>query len=207
MGRHSEAATENWTGAFILLFAGGVQLFEILQDGFHTPLTEAQISQLFQAGRLNRHTPCKPVKQAAWRTIDELFPLLKYNAPWRLTYRSAEPSSEFRFRRAIVVAASLIVSASAALTLCFYSQGESSGNRRITAIDSISSSTGPSNVRRAPVITTQPIPNTVSVPAEQAQTQAAIRLAEAQRINEQARRDQALAEQQRTLHERMLLEQ
>jgi hypothetical protein len=62
-----------------------VQLFEILQDGFHTPLSATQIADLFHAGRLGRNTPCKALSKKEWRTIDELFPLLKY-----------ETSSQFR---------------------------------------------------------------------------------------------------------------
>src|SRR3954471_9988315 len=67
-----------------------VQLFDILQDGFHTPLTATQVAELFQAGRVSRHTRCKPAKQKEWRTIDELFPLLKYHSPFQFSYQPAE---------------------------------------------------------------------------------------------------------------------
>jgi hypothetical protein len=73
-------------------------------------------------------------------------------------------------------------------------------------------------------LSTQPIQNTISAsttspssdgtagpimiqPVEQAQPQAAIRSAEAHRILEQARRDQAVANQQRAMREQKLLEQ
>ena len=183
-----------------------MQLFDILQDGFHTPLTETQIADLFQAGRLNRHTRCKPAKQEAWRTIDELFPLLKYHAPWQFAYQPAEPNREFRFRRAVMVATSLVLAAGAASVLYLSLPGHSPINREVTAIDPIPSSSVPSAVRANPVLPTQPSQNTVSVPAEQPETQT-IRLAEAQRITEQARRDQALAEQQHAIHEQMLLQE
>jgi hypothetical protein len=66
-----------------------MHLFDILQDGYHTPLTAAQIADLFHAGRLDRHTPCKPVAKKEWRTLDELFPLLKYD---NKSPRFADPS-------------------------------------------------------------------------------------------------------------------
>lgn len=198
-------------------------MFEILQDGFHTPLTEAQIAKLFRAGRLGRRTPCKRCKQSEWRTIDEVFPLLKYHAPWRLGADNAEPSSEFRVRRTIVVATSLVLIFATALATYPYWQGQRTADRRITTIDSAVPPTVRSSVHRAPVNTTSaqttftrsstsrvfttnaaPV-NAVSV--QQGDTQSAIRSAEAQRIAEQARRDQAMAEQQRALHEQMLREQ
>jgi len=199
-----------------------VQLFEILQDGFHTPLTEAQVAELFRAGRLNRHTPCKPANQGQWRTIDELFPLLKYHVAWQ--FASPETSDEFRFRRAIVVGTGLAVAAAATLLVYFYAQSQSSAGRRITAIDSLSTSAAASHVRRAPAFSTQPIQNRIFAtttspssngtadpvviqPVEQAQPQGAIRLAEAQRMLEQARRDRAVVEQQRLGREQELLAQ
>jgi hypothetical protein len=61
-----------------------MNFYEVLADGYHSPLTKTQISELFQAGRLGRHHPCKQVATKEWRTIDELFPLLKYqsSSPW-----------------------------------------------------------------------------------------------------------------------------
>ena len=138
-----------------------MQLFEILQDGFHTPLTEAQISELFQAGRLNRHTRCKPAKQGQWRTIDELFPLLKYHAPWQFASGSPETSNEFRFRRAIVVGVGLATAAAAAVVVYFYLQGQSPSDRRVTAIDYIPSSKSQSPASR-PLLSAQPIQNSIS---------------------------------------------
>jgi hypothetical protein len=56
-----------------------VNFYHVLADGYHTPLTKTQIAELFHAGRLGRNNPCKQVEKKDWRTIDELFPLLKYN--------------------------------------------------------------------------------------------------------------------------------
>jgi hypothetical protein len=201
-----------------------MQLFEILQDGFHTPLTQTQISELFYAGRVSRQTRCKPAKQRDWRTIDELFPLLKYHTPLQFSYQPAESNNEAWHRRSIVVAICLVAAAATTLMVHLLSQSQSSSDRQITAIDSISMPATPSHVRRAPVRSAEPIQNTISAsntsassysnvnpvasrPVEQTQSEAAIRLAEAQRILEQARRDQAVAAQQRAMHEQKRLEQ
>jgi hypothetical protein len=200
-----------------------MQLFEILQDGFHTPLTATQVAELFRAGRLSRHTRCKPAKQRDWRTIDELFPLLKYHAPLNFSYQPPEANSESRFRRSIV-GMCLLGATAATIVIYLFCQNQTSPDRRITAIDSISMPATPSHVRRAPVRSAQAIQNTISAsntsassysnvnpvvsrPVEQTQSEAAIRLAEAQRILEQARRDQAVAAQQRAMHEQKRLEQ
>ncbi len=54
--------------------------YEIHVEGYFTPLTADKISELFAAGRLRRNDPCRKVGQEGWRTIDELFPLLKHEA-------------------------------------------------------------------------------------------------------------------------------
>src|ERR1041384_3062105 len=74
-------------------------LYEVLAPGYHSPLTEDQIAELFQAGRIGRHHRCKQVRHKEWRTVDELFPLLKYesatiscDSSWEL----ADPSGKKR---------------------------------------------------------------------------------------------------------------
>jgi hypothetical protein len=71
-------------------------LYEVLAPGYHSPLTKTQIAELFRAGRVGRNHPCKPISQKEWRTVDELFPLLKYrpatidcDQPWQPIQRSA----------------------------------------------------------------------------------------------------------------------
>ena len=60
-------------------------LYNLDVKGYHTPLTREQIAELFQAGRVDRHHLCKPTAKSEWRTIDELFPLLKYDSESRYT--------------------------------------------------------------------------------------------------------------------------
>jgi hypothetical protein len=67
-------------------------LYEVLAPGYHSPLTKTQIMQLFRAGHLGRNDGCKPVNQKQWRTIDELFPLLKYQPATISCVSSWEPA-------------------------------------------------------------------------------------------------------------------
>ena len=60
--------------------ANRVKSYDLLVDGYHTPLTSAHIAALFRSGRLRKNDPCKEVGKDQWRTLDELFPLLKYDS-------------------------------------------------------------------------------------------------------------------------------
>ena len=55
-----------------------MDLYDVMAPGFHSPLNAKEISQLFRAGHLDWQAPCKRLREGRWRTIDELFPLLKY---------------------------------------------------------------------------------------------------------------------------------
>lgn len=55
-------------------------MYEVLAPGYQSPLTKTQIAELFRAGRLGGDHRCKKLAQKEWRTIDELFPLLKYQS-------------------------------------------------------------------------------------------------------------------------------
>ena len=56
-----------------------MQLYEVSGTVFHTPLSGGEIAKLFRAGQLGREAKCKAVDAQRWRTVDELFPLLKYD--------------------------------------------------------------------------------------------------------------------------------
>ena len=160
--------------------------YEILQDGFHTPLTATQIGELFQAGHVGRHTRCKPAKQSEWLTIDELFPLLKHHTASQLVCQAPEPAASFKLEWSSAVAVSVSGAAAIAAIIYFSFHIWSSQDRRTTAIDSSTDTITPSMV--APVERTNP--------------QAAIRLAEEQRIAQQARHDQAIADRARVVQTR-----
>ncbi len=55
-----------------------MDLYDVMAEGCHTPLSSRQIAELFRAGEFDRHLPCKQLGKTTWRTIDEVFPLLKY---------------------------------------------------------------------------------------------------------------------------------
>lgn len=54
--------------------------YELHVEGYHTALTAEEIAELFQARRLRRTDHCREVGSEHWRTLDELFPLLKYDS-------------------------------------------------------------------------------------------------------------------------------
>jgi hypothetical protein len=57
-----------------------VKLYDLLVEGYHTPLSANEIANLYSAGRLRKNDPCKEAAAKHWRTVDELFPLLKYDS-------------------------------------------------------------------------------------------------------------------------------
>jgi len=108
-----------------------VELYDVSADGYHTPLTRQQISELFHAGRLGRHHRCKPAGKGQWQTIDELFPLLKYDSTGFLAADHVqEPPPD---RTTLVLASSLVVIALGCFVLFLWtqrSQESSDGARR-----------------------------------------------------------------------------
>lgn len=58
----------------------GVKSYELLVEGYHTPLSADAIADLYRAGRLRKSDPCRDAGSQNWRTVDELFPLLKYDS-------------------------------------------------------------------------------------------------------------------------------
>ena len=64
-----------------------MDLYDIRAGALPSPLNRREISQLFRFGDIGPRTRCKPVGEAKWQTIDELFPLLKYEAGIRYETR------------------------------------------------------------------------------------------------------------------------
>jgi len=82
-----------------------MNFYDVMADGYHTPLTRTQIADLFRAGRLGRNQPCKQAEKTEWRTIDELFPLLKYDSSWPSPSAASEPAKlSMRMRLSILLA-------------------------------------------------------------------------------------------------------
>ena len=72
--------------------------YDLHVEGYHTPLTAEHIAELFRGGRLRRSDKCREVGAREWRTIDELFPLLKYDSSGSTS--GAPPTSRGRIKSA-----------------------------------------------------------------------------------------------------------
>lgn len=72
--------------------------YDLHVEGYHTPVTAEQIAELFRGRRLRRSDKCREVGAREWRTIDELFPLLKYDSSGSVS--GAPPSSRGRITSA-----------------------------------------------------------------------------------------------------------
>ena len=57
-----------------------VKLYDLLVEGYHTPRSAEDIADLYQAGRLRKDDRCRVTGTEHWKTVDELFPLLKYDS-------------------------------------------------------------------------------------------------------------------------------
>jgi hypothetical protein len=118
-GRALVAAARARRGeALDLLCSQAVNSYEVLAPGYHSPLTKTQIAELFQSGRLRRDHRCKQVAQKEWRTIDELFPLLKYQSAGPAFYCSPEPPVLSRETRILILG--LLAGACVATALWYY---------------------------------------------------------------------------------------
>lgn len=63
-------------------FSVAVALYNIEKRGVHRSLTREQIAELFRDGQLKGDDRCKPAAKSNWQTINELFPLLKYDGTY-----------------------------------------------------------------------------------------------------------------------------
>lgn len=90
-------------------------LYEVHAPGYHSPLTKTQIAELFRAGRVGRNHRCKQITHKEWRTIDELFPLLKYHSATISCYEPWQPVLRSPIDRTVVLACIAVALAIAAL--------------------------------------------------------------------------------------------
>jgi hypothetical protein len=103
-------------------------LYEVLAPGYHSPLTKRQIAELFRAGRLGRNHPCKQISRKEWRTVDELFPLLKYQSATISCDEQWQPVRQLAIDRTVALAC--VAVALAIPTLWFYLAGATSSTYR-----------------------------------------------------------------------------
>ncbi len=90
-----------------------MDLFDVKGAGLWSPLNAREISQLVRHGQLHHKVPCKPTGEAAWSTVDQLFPLLKHSPE---VYSLPSYGSERR-RRWFWLVVGTILSASALYVL------------------------------------------------------------------------------------------
>lgn len=110
-----------------------MQFYDVLSGGNRTALTRPQIAGLFQAGQLASTDPCKEAERAEWRTVDELFPLLKHGTTSRSLYKPTELHNP-RARTIASVAAILILVISTALLVGYFAlRGAGGSKNTITA--------------------------------------------------------------------------
>jgi hypothetical protein len=89
-------------------------LYEVLAPGYHSPLTKTQIAELFRVGRVTRNHRCKQISHKEWRTVDELFPLLKYQSATINCEESWQPVQHSAIDRSLVstcAVAALVIAA------------------------------------------------------------------------------------------------
>jgi hypothetical protein len=130
-----------------------VNFYEVLADGYHSPLTKTQIAELFQAGRLHRNHPCKPVSQKNWRTIDELFPLLKHQSVGPTSFYS--PEADARSSTTHIVIIGFLIAAFVAGLWCYFRPKEADS----IALPAVTVRNWPKTISSAPTSVTQQTAN------------------------------------------------
>lgn len=184
----------DWGSGYLSCSLTSVQLYDIRVGGNRTALTRPQITGLFQAGQLGGNDPCKKVEQAEWRTIDELFPLLKHGTTPRSLYQPTELHSPRGRTLSLAVGISVFVISAALVVGYFAFRGGASGSD--TVITAKAAANPP-----APVSYTIENPYLLSPKARAAEEE---RLEAARRAREQAqtaRLAQERAEAEKTKRE------
>ena len=85
-----------------------MDLYDVRGRGFHSPLNAREISRLYRFGQLDGRHPCKPKGEAKWHSVDELFPLLRYEAA-APPLRFDEPQALQHHRKAILSVCVILV--------------------------------------------------------------------------------------------------
>ena len=108
-----------------------MDLYDVKVRGLHSPLNAREIAQLVRTGRFDPRSPCKPTGEARWRTVDELFPLLRYQGEaFALILQNQKPArSARRFLSHVVLTAVILGS----LALFWWARPPSSDQAQPTA--------------------------------------------------------------------------
>ena len=179
-------------------------LYEVLAPGYHSPLTKTQVAELFHAGRIGRSHRCKPVSQEDWRTVDELFPLLKYQSATISCHNSWEPAGPSPKTWGLVFAFLVVACASAALWYYFgyaASSASESYHPRVTEARwprtiTTSSASDPTSVASETNETSRSAATTTQALSSRAEAARVQRAAQQRQADEQRLQQAALARRQ-----------
>lgn len=109
-------------------FAECMELYDMKARGSHSPLNAREIAQLYRFGQLSGRHSCKPRGEAKWRTVDELFPLLRYEAS-APPLRFDNSSQIARRRKALLALGAFLVALLGMTAAHFWNQSEPAGFR------------------------------------------------------------------------------
>ena len=130
-----------------------MNLYNVLAAGHHTPLTKTQIAGLFHAGLFDYDQPCKQVEEKEWRTIDELFPLLRYEIPQQSLYQPSDVHGSLARHPVLAILISILVISVVSLGGYFALRGGTRASR-----NSITGATGFRVLVHAKTATASPAP-------------------------------------------------
>ena len=119
---------------YLFCSIASVQFYDVRVGGHRTALTRPQITGLFEAGQLGGNDLCKEVERAEWRTIDELFPLLKQGTTSRSLYQPVElHNSRVHVIRLTVGISIFVISTALVVGYFAFRNGPSGSGNGITA--------------------------------------------------------------------------
>lgn len=183
-----------------------MNLYDVLADGYHTPLTKIQITELFQAGRLGRNQPCKQTEKKEWRTVDELFPLLKYDSSRQSFYQSPERHSSKVRDRALAIAISALAISVVSVALYLALRDEAHAIRD-AAMAQVPAKPPERVVTSFPAASSRSVDTPPAKPAQSEDFSRQARLAQERLAAAQRQREQAEAAQLRLAQDRADAEQ
>lgn len=111
-----------------------MQFYDVVAGGNRASLTKTQIADLFRAGQLDHNDSCKQAGEEEWRTIDEVFPLLKYDTSTRSLYQTTQlHGAQGRVLPLVAVISILVISAGSLLGYFALRGGPRGSKNTITA--------------------------------------------------------------------------
>jgi hypothetical protein len=139
-----------------------VDFYNVLADGYRKPLTKTQIAELFHTGLLGQNQPCKQVEEEGWRTIDELFPLLRYETPMRRSlYQPTDVHGSKTRNPALAILISILVISAVSLAGYFALRGGIHGSTARTGFRVLVRAKAATNPPAPVAINSRPVDNPI----------------------------------------------